>query len=128
MKKIVVVSLILFSFSLSGYAGTPRIKEKGIRKLILVHFKTGTTENQIAGIDSLARIVNSKVKAINKLEWGKKMEENGATTQYDFCLMLEFKNAINFEIYQQNPLQLQLMGKLIPLSDKILNFTYLIDK
>jgi len=38
------------------------------------------------------------------------------------------KDKLNFEIYQQNPLQLQLMGKLIPLSDKILNFTYLIDK
>lgn len=127
MKKIVLLSLILFSFSLAGYAGTPFNKEKGIRKLILIHFKNGTTDKQIASIDSLARVVNSKVKAIHKLEWGKKMEENNATTQYDFCLMLEFKNATNFEIYQQNPLRLQLMGKLIPLTDKILNFTYLID-
>ena len=128
MRKIVLLGLILFSFSLTGFAATHKTKGKGIRKLILVHFKNGTTDKQIASIDSLARVVDSKVKAISKLEWGGKMDENGATTQYDYCLMLEFKNSTDLEIFRQNPVQLQLMGKLIPLSDKILNFTYLIDK
>ena len=41
--------------------------------------------------------------------------------------MLEFKNDNNLEIFQANPLRMRLMGKLIPVSDKILKFTYRIE-
>ncbi len=127
MKKITLTVLILFSMTLLTYAHSPKkTKTRGIRQIVMVKFKAKTTAAEIAAIDSLALNMGEKVKPIRKIEWGKRIDENGTTTDYDYCLMLEFKNETDMEIYQTNPLRLKLMGKLIPLSDQTLKFTYLI--
>jgi len=128
MKKILVLGLILLSITQLGYAHAPKDKTKGIREILLVKFKSSTTAKEIAGIDSLIMEMREKVKPIKKLEWGKRIDENNATSAYDYCLMLEFKNETDKETYRVHPLHYKLLGRLIPLSEKTLKFTYLINK
>ena len=128
MKKILILVIALLSITSISLARTPKVKTTGIRQIVLVKFKTQVTNNQIATLDSLSQILAEKVKPIRKLQWGKRMDEIGTTQEYDYCLVVEFRNETDLEIYETNPLHLKFMGKLIPLSEKTLKFTYQIKK
>lgn len=125
MKKYFILSLFMIVTSGFLFANKPAQKSgKEIHQLILVKFKDNISPKQINSIDSLAQVLKKKSRTVQKLNWGKRLENSGASNVYDYCLTIKFKNAINFEIFQQNPLRLEFMGKLIPLSAKILKFTY----
>jgi len=124
MKKVLLVVFAL----LIGFAETQAInpfgKKQGIREIILVKFKKDITPAQRKELDALIKNLKSNTKTIEKVEWGKRLDYTGASKEYDQCLMLKFKNDNNLEIFQADPVRLKLMGKLIPLSEKLLKFTY----
>jgi len=127
MKKVLlVVFAVLLGFT-EIHAMVPFGKKTGIREIVLVKFKKDITSDQRAELDKLIKDLKSNTKTIERVEWGKRIDFSGASKEYDQCLMLEFKNDNNLEIFQANPLRMKLMGKLIPLTDKILKFTYRIE-
>jgi len=128
MKKILILAIALLSITSISLARTPKVKTTGIRQIVLVKFKTQVTNKQITSLDSLSKVLAEKVKPIRKLEWGKRIDEIGSSQEYDYCLVVEFRNETDMEIYQTNPLHLKFMGKMIPLSEKTLKFTYQIKK
>ncbi len=127
MKKVLFVVFAILMGIAETQAMVPFGKKKGIREIILVKFKKDVTPAQRAELDKLIKDLKSNTKTIERVEWGKRIDYTGSTKEYDRCLMLKFKNDNNLEIFQSNPVRLKLMGKLIPISDKILKFTYRIE-
>ncbi len=124
MKKILLVVIALTIGIVETQAMNPFGKKSGIREVILVKFKKDITPAQKKELDALIKDLKSQTKTIENVEWGKRIDYTGASKEYDQCLMLKFKNDNNLEIFQSNPVRLKLMGMLIPLSDKLLKFTY----
>ena len=127
MKKVLLVVFAVLLGVTEIHAMVPFGKKTGIREIVLVKFKKDITSDQRAELDKLIKDLKSNTKTIERVEWGKRIDFSGASKEYDQCLMLEFKNDNNLEIFQANPLRMKLMGKLIPLTDKILKFTYRIE-
>ncbi len=127
MKKILFVVFALLIGFAETQAMVPFGKKTGIREIILVKFKKDITPAQRSELDKLIKDLKSNTRTIERVEWGKRIDYTGSTKEYDQCLMLKFKNDNNLEIFQSNPVRLKLMGKLIPISDKILKFTYRIE-
>ncbi|VAW27888.1 hypothetical protein MNBD_BACTEROID07-754 [hydrothermal vent metagenome] len=127
MKKVLFIVFALLIGFAETQAMVPFRKKTGIREIILVKFKNDVSPAQRAELDKLIRDLKSNTKTIEKVEWGKRIEYTDASKAYDQCLMLKFKNDNDLQIFQSNPVRLKLMGKLIPISDKILKFTYKIE-
>ena len=130
MKKLLFFSIFILIASGSVFAGKPLIKKNNasLRQVILIKFKDKTTPAQIHSLDSLTQVLNNKVKTLRNAEWGKRIDFTEVSTEYDYCLMFEFKTENDFEIFQENPLRLKFFGKLIPMSDKMLKFIYQVNK
>ncbi|GMT44730.1 MAG: hypothetical protein IEMM0006_0562 [bacterium] len=128
MKKFFFIAFALLLGVVETQAMVPFGKNKGIREIILVKFKSDITPAQKAELDKLVKDLKSNTKTLKNVEWGKRIDFTGASKEYDQCLMLEFKNDNNLEIFQANPIRLKLMGKLIDLTSKILKFTYRIEE
>ncbi len=124
MKKVLLIAFALLMGIAETQAMNPFGKKAAIREIILVKFKKGVTPAQMKELNTLIKDIKSNTKTVDKVEWGKRIDFTGASKEYDQCLMLKFKNDNNLEIFQSNPVRLRLMGKLIPLTDKILKFTY----
>ncbi len=124
MKKVLLIAFALLMGIAETQAVNPFGKKAAIREIILVKFKKGVTPAQMKELNTLIKDIKSNTKTVDKVEWGKRIDFTGASKEYDQCLMLKFKNDNNLEIFQSNPVRLRLMGKLIPLTDKILKFTY----
>ncbi|MBE0651659.1 MAG: Dabb family protein [Bacteroidales bacterium] len=129
MKKILLMSLFLLSTSgiLLAKKTEKTIKpSKEIRQIILIKFKYSVTAKEKTAVGDLARVLKEKSKTIQKLDWGNPLEITGDndSNTYDFCLTFKFKNDTNYEIFQQNPLRMEFMGKLIPLAENIVTYTY----
>lgn len=127
MKKVFMVVFAIFLGVSTTQAKLPFGKKPGIREIILVKFKKNITPAQRKELDTFIKELKSNAKTIENVEWGKRLDFSGASKEYDQCLMLKFKNDNNLEIFQANPLRMRLEGKLIPLSEKILKFTYRIE-
>lgn len=131
MKKLFILAIVFISVSSFGLARNSKekkVKTTGIRQIVLLKFKSQITAGQIASIDSLTVTMAEKIKPVRKLEWGKRVDETGTTKTFDYCLMVEFRDETDMEIYQTNPLHLKFLGKIIPMTEKMLKFTYLIKK
>ncbi len=124
MKTVLFIVFALLMGVAETQAMTPFGKKAIIREIILVKFKKDITAVQRTELDKLIKDLKSNTRTIDKVEWGKRIDFTGASKEYDQCLMLEFKNDNNLEIFQSNPVRLKLMGMLIPITDKILKFTY----
>ncbi len=127
MKKVFFIAFALLLGAVGTRAMVPFGKKKGIREIILIKFKSNTTPAQKTELNKLIKDLESNTKTLKNVEWGKRIDFTDASKEYDQCLMLEFKNYNNFEIFQTNPVRLRLMGKLIPITTKILKFTYKIE-
>lgn len=139
MKKLLLLFFVLLSTSGILFAGILFTKNKKkdavkstkeIRQVVLVKFKSNVTAGQIAEIGKLAKNLQEKSKTLQKLDWGKPLEfknSEGSNT-YDFCFTFKFKNGTNYEIFQQNPLRMEFLGKLIPLTKSRLTYTYRINE
>ncbi len=127
MKKVFFIVFALLLGAVGTQAMVPFGKKKGIREIILIKFKSNITPAQKTELNKLIKDLKSNTKTLKNVEWGKRIDFTDASKEYDQCLMLEFKNYNNFEIFQANPVRLKLMGKLIPITTKILKFTYKIE-
>ncbi len=132
MKKILLMSLLLFSTSGILFAKkTEKVNKpsKEIRQVILIKFKDSVTAKDKATINDLVRILKKKSRTVQKLDWGKPLEVTGNDANtYDFCLTFKFKSDTNYEIFQQNPLRMEFMGKLIPMTENIVTYTYRVNE
>ncbi len=128
MKKVFFIAFALLLGAVETQAMVPFGKNKGIREIILVKFKSNITSAQKAELDKLIKDLKSNTKTLKNVEWGKRIDFTGASKEYDQGVMLEFKNDNNLEIFQTNPVRLKLMGKLIALTSKMLKFTYRIEE
>ncbi len=124
MKKLLLVVFALFLGFTEAQAISPFAKKPIIREIILVKFKKNVTPAQMAALNKLIKDLKSNTKTVDAVEWGKRIDYTGSTKDYDQCLVLKFKNDNDLEVFQTNPVQLELMGKLIPITTKILKFTY----
>ena len=127
MKKILLLTLVVFLGFSQMQAMAPFGKKTGVREVILVKFKKEIPPAQKKELETLIDDLKSNTKTVESVEWGQRMDYSGATKDYDKCLMLKFKNDNNFEIFQSNPLRMRLLGKLMAMSDKILQFSYKIE-
>ncbi len=126
MKKILLLVLVVFMGVGQTQALNPFGKKTGMREIILVKFKKDVPPAQKEELQKLIKELKS-AKTIEQVEWGNRVDYSGGTKDYDKCLMLEFKNDNNFEVFQANPMRVRLIGKLIAMSDKLLQFTYKIE-
>ncbi len=127
MKKVLLIVFAVLLGVSTASAIKPFGKKTGLREVILVKFKKDISPAQRKELETLISDLKSNTKTVEKVEWGKRIDYSGSTKEYDQCLMLEFKNDNNFEIFQTNPVRMRLMGKLIALSEKMLQFTYKIE-
>ncbi len=127
MKKVLLIVFTVLLGISTANAMMPFGKKTGIREVVLVKFKKDISPAQRKELETLIKDLKSNTKTVEKVEWGKRIDYSGSTKEYDQCLMLEFKNDNNFEIFQTNPVRMRLMGKLIALSEKMLQFTYKIE-
>lgn len=120
------LTIILLLFSANAWAGkkTKVVKTKGIQQIMLIKFKDSTSDKAIENIAVRAYEMTKRARTLKSVEWGKKTQVADDTKAYDYCLILHFKSETDFEIYHQNPVRLEFMGKLIPLASDILKFTY----
>ncbi len=126
MKKILLLVFVVLMGVSQTQALNPFGKKTGMREIILVKFKKDVPPAQKEQLQKLIKELKS-AKTIEQVEWGKRVDYSGGTKDYDKCLMLEFKNDNNFEVFQANPMRVRLIGKLIAMSDKLLQFTYKIE-
>ena len=126
MKKVLLLVLVVFLGVAQTQALNPFGKKTGMREIILVKFKKDVPPAQKEELLKLIKELKS-AKTIEQVEWGKRVDYSGGTKDYDKCLMLEFKNENNFEVFQANPMRVRLIGKLIAMSDRLLQFTYKIE-
>lgn len=127
MKKVLMIVFAVFlGISATQAKGPFGKKSAGIREVFLVKFKQDVPPAQREDLQKLIKELGS-AKTIEKVEWGKRVDFTGSTKEYDACLSLKFKNDNNLEVFQTNPLRVRLMGKLIAMSDKVLQFTYKIE-
>lgn len=129
MKKFLLMSLFLLSTSgiLLAKKTEKAVKPSNeIRQIILVKFKSSVTPKDIAALDELARTLKDKAKTVQKLDWGQPLEVTGDddSNTYDFCLTFKFKSDTYYEVFQQNPLRVEFLGKLIPMASSIVTYTY----
>lgn len=125
-KKNLSLILILFVFSTSimGKEIPLPSKDKVIKQYILIGFKSDVKPSQINEIKEQAMTLAKKVHTLKKVEWGKRADITDNTKDYGYCLIFEFRNDSDFEIFQENPLRIELMGKIYPIAKKTLKFTY----
>lgn len=132
MKKFLLMSFVLLSTS--GILFAKKTKKaikptKEIRQVILVQFKKSVTAKDVTSLEKYAAELKKKSRTLQKLDWGKPMEVKGNESEhYDFCLTFRFKNDTFYEIFQQNPMRMEFMGKLIPMTKDILSYTYHINE
>ena len=128
MKKILLMSLFLLSASGILFAKKTEKgskQTKGIHQVILINFKDSVTEKNKDDIDKFVQLLKEKSKTVQEMDWGKPLEVTGNNSEnFDFCITIKFKNDTNYEIFQQNPLRMEFMGTLIPLTDNIITYTY----
>jgi hypothetical protein len=128
MKKLLLLSFALvLGVSVSRAEKLPFGKKKGIREVILVKMKKDIPPAQRKELETLISDLKSNTKTVESVEWGRRVDYNGVTKEYDRCLLLKFRNDNDFEIFQANPVRMRLLGKLMALSDKILQFSYKIE-
>ncbi len=129
MKKILLLSFILLSSTgmLIAKKTEKAVKpSKEICQVILVKFKDSVTAKDKTALDDLSRALKEKSRTVQKMDWGQPLEVtgDGDANTYDFCLTFRFKNDANYEIFQQNPLRVEFLGRLIPMADNIITYTY----
>lgn len=130
-SKTLVITAFLMLFSIVTWAGNPeavKVKVKGIQQILLIKFKKSTSDNSIQQIALEAINLEKRTRTLKSVDWGKKANLTDDTQDYDYCLTFNFNNETNFEIFNQNPVRLEFMGKLIPLSENILKFTSKVQK
>ena len=128
MKKLLLIVLAVFlGVSATQAKKMPFGKKTGIREVILVKFKKDIPPVQKKELEKLITELKSNAKTVESVEWGQRIDYTGSTKEYDKCLMLKFKNDNNFEVFQSNPVRLRLLGKLMAMSDKLLQFSYKIE-
>jgi hypothetical protein len=128
MKKLLLILVLAFLGIATLNANQPGKKVKGIRHIVLVKFKENTTPQQIAHIDTLVWKMKNEIKAIHKLEWGKRMGLSGESDEYDYCLNIIFKSELDLTMYEEHPAHKKLKAAVIPLISKITRFNYEIKK
>ncbi len=130
MKKLIIISLLMFAGFGALQAGThgKAKKVKGIRHLVLIKYKEGTTADQMARIDTLVWNMEREIKAIKSLEWGKTMGMSGETKEYDYCLNIVFRSELDMTLYEEHPAHQRLKAAVIPLVSKLIRFNYEIVK
>ncbi len=126
MKKLALFLMLAFVGYGSLQAGNPFKKNKGIRHLVLIKFRDGISQEQIAKIDTLVWNMRKEIHVIKSLEWGKHIGLSDESQEYDYCLNIVFKSQINMTMYEEHPVHQTFKAALIPLSSKILRFNYLI--
>lgn len=128
MKKILLMSFVLLSTSgiLFAKKNEKAVKTtNAIRQVVLVKFKKSVTAKEIATLEKEAAQLKKKSRTLQKLDWGKPLEVKGNDSDnYDFCLTFKFKSDTYYEIFQQNPMRMEFMGKLLPMTKDILSYTY----
>lgn len=122
----ILFTFILLFVSTTMWAGkkTKIKKVSGIEQILLIKFKDSTSDSTIQKIAVKAYDLQKKSRTLKSVEWGKKTTISDDTKDYDYCLILSFKSETDFEIFHENPIRLEFMGKLIPLSQNIIKFTY----
>jgi len=132
MKKFLLLSFVMLFTTdiLFAKKTTKPIKStKEIRQIILVQFKSSVKPIDIKDLEKFAAELKKKSKTLQKLDWGKPLEIKGNdSNKYDFCFTFKFKNSTYYEIFQQNPMRMEFMGKLIPMAKNILSYTYHINE
>ncbi len=123
MKKFVIVLFVLF-FGFGHLQAKERAK--GLRHLVLIKFKEGTTADQIARIDSLVWKMAKEIKEIKKLEWGKSLGLLSETKEYDYCLNIVFKSENDMMLFSVHPAYQKFKAAIIPITAKIIRFNYII--
>lgn len=130
-SKALILTVFFMVFSVMAWAGKPKelkTKVTGIDQILLIKFKEGTSDSTIQKIVYEAFKMEKKTRSLKSVDWGKKTKLSDDTEEYNYCLTFHFSNETNFEIFNQNPIRLEFMGKLIPISSNILKFTYRVEK
>ncbi|MBN2638438.1 MAG: Dabb family protein [Bacteroidales bacterium] len=130
-NKTLALTIFFMLFSIMAWAGKPKkteFKVKGIQQVLLIKFKKGTSDSTIQQIAVQAFNLGKKARTLKSVEWGKKTQLSDDTKDYDYCLTFNFSNETNFEIFNQNPIKMEFMGKLYPVSAELLKFTYKVEK
>jgi len=76
------------------------LSEKLLRHLVLLSFKDGVSEAQIADMGKAFLLLPEEVKAIQDLEWGKVIN---TSSPYTHCLLVAVRNEADLQAYDQHP-------------------------
>tara|TARA_R110002096_G_scaffold292391_3_gene486919 strand:+ start:6031 stop:6411 length:381 start_codon:yes stop_codon:yes gene_type:complete len=123
-----ILSILLSTFILSGMAMADD-NLGNFRHVVLFKFKEGTTEEQIANVESEFKKLPSKIDTIVDFEWGtSKTVEADLAQGYTHCFLVTFKNKAGLETYLPHPDHQAFVSIVRPLLEEVHVFDYVASK
>src|SRR5262245_57183562 len=74
--------------------------ERVLRHVVLLQFKDGTTEEQLAEVGGAFMALPARIPEIARLEWGSAVNEGASYTR---CLMVTCHNEADLKSYENHP-------------------------
>jgi hypothetical protein len=122
-----MATLIAAMTVLSGSAAAPGGKNPNlgkVRHVVLLKFKNGTTQAQIAGVEDGFRALSSKVPGVVDFEWGTNMSPENLAQGFTHCFLVTFHDAAARDAYLPHPAHQAFVKILRPHLDKVFVIDY----
>ena len=74
-----------------------------IRHVVHFKFKADATKEQVAKIEKEFAALQTKIGAVESLEWGTNVSPEGLANGFTHCWLVTFKNAADRDTYLKHP-------------------------
>lgn len=95
-----------------------------LRHVVLFKFKSGTTPEQLADIETAFTKLPDKISEIIDFEWGLNNSPEGLDKGFTHCFFVSFKNEEGREIYLPHPDHKAFVSLASPHIEDVLVFDY----
>ncbi|MBT4287585.1 MAG: Dabb family protein [Deltaproteobacteria bacterium] len=100
---------------------------KMLRHVVLLKFKDGTAETDIACVENAFRELPEKIDAIHSFEFGTNVSPENLAQGFTHCFFLSFLTAPDRDSYLPHPAHKEFGNVLSPHVDKVLVVDYFVD-
>nr|WP_228713996.1 Dabb family protein [Arundinibacter roseus] len=99
-----------------------------LRHVVLFKFKDSSTPAQVKEVEDAFRMLPSKIKEINSLEWGTNNSPENLNQGFTHCFFVTFKSEEDRAVYLPHP-DHKAFGKVLgPHLDKVLVVDYWVNE
>ncbi len=121
-KLIVIASLLIFTF---GSCAVAPSHEGHLRHVVLFAFKSDTTPQQIASVESAALALKDQISEILAYEWGTDVSTENRAHGFTHCVFITFADAAARDIYLPHPAHKSFIEVAMPFLEDVLVLDYI---